>query len=154
MNKTTVISDVVCPFCGSLCDDIEVIMEGKRIKEVKNACQLGATKIRGNRNSKRLTKPLIKVDGEFVETTYDKAAEQAARILLEAEFPIFYGFGSTEANAHRESIKLAEELGAIWDHCPSVCHGPSVLAIQEIGIAGCTLGEIRNRSDLIHLHWH
>jgi len=69
--------------------------------------------------------------------------------LLEAEFPIFYGFGSTEANAHRESIKLAEEVGAIWDHCPSVCHGPSVLAIQEIGLAGCTLGEIRNRSDLI-----
>ncbi|MHA1629757.1 MAG: formylmethanofuran dehydrogenase subunit B [Candidatus Heimdallarchaeota archaeon] len=149
MSKKKIISDVVCPFCGSLCDDIEVIMENDTIKEVKNACQLGATKIRGNRNSKRLTKPLIKIKEEFVEATYDEAAEQAAKILLEAEFPIFYGFGSTEANAHRESIKFAEEVGAIWDHCPSVCHGPSVLAIQEIGIAGCTLGEIRNRSDLI-----
>ncbi|MHA1825177.1 MAG: formylmethanofuran dehydrogenase subunit B, partial [Candidatus Heimdallarchaeota archaeon] len=67
MSKKKIISDVVCPFCGSLCDDIEVIMENDTIKEVKNACQLGATKIRGNRNSKRLTKPLIKIKEEFVE---------------------------------------------------------------------------------------
>jgi len=145
-----VISDIVCPFCGSLCDDLEVLLDKNgQIKEVKNACQLGAAKIRGNKGGRRLLKPLIKKDGEFVEVSYDEAAEKAAEILLEAEFPIFYGFGSTEADAHRESIKLAEEVGAIWDHCPSVCHGPSVMAIQEIGLAGCTLGEIRNRSDLI-----
>ncbi|MHA1220975.1 MAG: molybdopterin-dependent oxidoreductase, partial [Candidatus Heimdallarchaeota archaeon] len=143
------ITDVVCPFCGSLCDDIVVVLDKNQIVEIKNACQLGVAKIAGNKDGKRLLKPLIRQNGRFTETTYDEAATKAAEILLEAEFPIFYGFGSTEANAHRESIKLAEEVGAIWDHCPSVCHGPSVLAIQEIGLAGCTLGEIRNRSDLI-----
>jgi len=143
------VTDVVCPFCGSLCDDIEVVLDKNNIVEVKNACQLGAAKIAGNVDSKRLLKPMIKIDNKFVEVSYDEAVTKAAEILIKAEFPIFYGFGSTEADAHRESIKLAEEVGAIWDHCPSVCHGPSIMAIQEIGLAGCTLGEIRNRSDVI-----
>ncbi|TET27323.1 MAG: formylmethanofuran dehydrogenase subunit B [Candidatus Heimdallarchaeota archaeon] len=144
-----VITDVVCPFCGSLCDDLEVVVENNEILEVRNACQLGAAKVKGRKKAKRILKPIIRKGNQLIETTYEKAAEQAAKILLKAEYPIFYGFGSTDADTHRESIKLAEEVGAIWDHCPSVCHGPSVLAIQEIGLAGCTLGEVRNRSDLI-----
>jgi formylmethanofuran dehydrogenase subunit B len=144
------IPDVVCPFCGSLCDDLEVILdEDEKIIEVKNACQLGAAKIIGNIDGKRLLKPLVRKGGKLVEASYEQAFERAAKILLKADYPIFYGFGSTEAEAHKESIKLAEDVGAIWDHCPSVCHGPSVLAVQEIGLAGCTLGEIRNRSDVI-----
>ncbi|MCK5158059.1 MAG: formylmethanofuran dehydrogenase subunit B, partial [Candidatus Heimdallarchaeota archaeon] len=144
-----VISDVVCPFCGSLCDDLEVVIENNEILEVRNACQLGAAKVKGRKKAKRILKPIIRKGNQLIETSYEKAAEQAAKILIKAEYPIFYGFGSTDADTHRESIKLAEEAGAIWDHCPSVCHGPSVLAIQEIGLAGCTLGEVRNRSDLI-----
>ncbi|NHJ38988.1 MAG: formylmethanofuran dehydrogenase subunit B [Asgard group archaeon] len=144
-----IITDVVCPFCGSLCDDLEVIIDEERLIEVKNACQLGSAKILGNKDSIRILKPLIKKDGKYIEVTYEQAFTKAAKILLNADYPIFYGFGSTIADAHRESIKLAEDTGAIWDHCPSVCHGPSVLAIQEIGLAGCTLGEIRNRSDVI-----
>ncbi|MHA1122505.1 MAG: formylmethanofuran dehydrogenase subunit B [Candidatus Heimdallarchaeota archaeon] len=144
-----VISDVVCPFCGSLCDDLEVVVENNEILEVRNACQLGAAKVKGRKKAKRIQKPIIRKGNQLIETSYEKAAEKAAKILIKAEYPIFYGFGSTDADTHRESIKLAEEVGAIWDHCPSVCHGPSVLAIQEIGLAGCTLGEVRNRSDLI-----
>ncbi|MFW9924701.1 MAG: formylmethanofuran dehydrogenase subunit B [Candidatus Thorarchaeota archaeon] len=144
-----IIKDVVCPFCGSLCDDIEVVVDKDKVVEVKNACQLGAVKIAGNEGGKRLLTPLIKKDGSFQPATYQEAAERAAEILFNAHYPLFYGFGSTEAEAHKESIRLAEKSGAIWDHCPSVCHGPSVMGIQEIGLAGCTLGEIRNRSDLI-----
>jgi formylmethanofuran dehydrogenase subunit B len=143
------ITGVVCPFCGSLCDDIEVVMDKNDIVEVKNACQLGAVKIMGNKNGKRIYSPLIKQNGQFNAVTYDEAAEHAAKLLLQADFPLFYGFGSTEAEAHKESIRLAEIIGGIWDHCPSVCHGPSVMGIQEIGLSGCTLGDIRNRSDVI-----
>ncbi|MBD3189227.1 MAG: formylmethanofuran dehydrogenase subunit B [Candidatus Heimdallarchaeota archaeon] len=145
-----VIKGVVCPFCGSLCDDIEVIVENNIIIEVENACQLGAAKIKGHKEGKRLSSPLIRNEkGEFEEVSYNEAITQAAKILVNANYPLFYGFGSTEADAHRMSINLAEEVNAIWDHCPSVCHGPSVLGIQEIGMAGCTLGDIRNRADLI-----
>lgn len=146
------IKDVICPFCGSLCDDIEVDVEKNEVIEVRNACKIGFAKIMGHREGKRILKPLIKKDGKFNSTTYDEAILKAAEILTNAQCPIFYGFGSTEVEAHRESIHLAETIGAIWDHCPSVCHGPSVIGIQEIGLSGCTLGEIRNRSDVI-IYW-
>ncbi|MHA1366943.1 MAG: formylmethanofuran dehydrogenase subunit B, partial [Candidatus Heimdallarchaeota archaeon] len=64
------VKEVICPFCGSLCDDIEVVLDKDEIIEVKNACQLGAVKIMGNKGGKRLYSPLIKRDGEFVEVTY------------------------------------------------------------------------------------
>ncbi|MHA1355717.1 MAG: hypothetical protein ACTSR1_11145, partial [Candidatus Heimdallarchaeota archaeon] len=61
------------------CDDIEVVLDKDEIIEVKNACQLGAVKIMGNKGGKRLYSPLIKRDGEFVEVTYEEAAEKAAQ---------------------------------------------------------------------------
>src|SRR5690606_8564559 len=32
------------------------------------------------------------------------------------------------------------------------CHGPSIMAIQEVGESTCSLGEVRNRADLV-LFW-
>lgn len=34
-----IVKDVVCPFCGCLCDDIEVEVEGNRVVAVANACE-------------------------------------------------------------------------------------------------------------------
>ncbi|MEM0313468.1 MAG: formylmethanofuran dehydrogenase subunit B, partial [Candidatus Bathyarchaeia archaeon] len=34
----------------------------------------------------------------------------------------------------------------------TVCHGPTTIALQEVGISTCTLGEIKNRADLI-IYW-
>ena len=41
MTKT--VTDVICPFCGTLCDDIEVLVsdDGKKLLEVNNACVIG-----------------------------------------------------------------------------------------------------------------
>ncbi|MCX6691864.1 MAG: hypothetical protein NTW33_07390, partial [Methanoregula sp.] len=36
------INDVVCPFCGCLCDDLDVEVEGDRIVRIDNACTLGS----------------------------------------------------------------------------------------------------------------
>jgi formylmethanofuran dehydrogenase subunit B len=44
---------------------------------------------------------------------------------------------------------LAEQLGATVDTTASVCHGPSIMAIQQVGESTCSLGEVRNRADLI-----
>ncbi len=35
-----IINDVVCPFCGCLCDDLELEVEGDRILRVQNGCSL------------------------------------------------------------------------------------------------------------------
>ncbi len=44
---------------------------------------------------------------------------------------------------------MAEILGSILDNTASVCHGPSLIAIQEVGSPTSTLGEYKNRADLV-----
>ncbi|MCP1715988.1 formylmethanofuran dehydrogenase subunit B, partial [Methanocalculus alkaliphilus] len=41
-----IVSDVICTFCGTLCDDLEIELsdDGKKIKEVYHACAIGAEK--------------------------------------------------------------------------------------------------------------
>lgn len=146
-----VISGVVCPFCGCCCDDLEVIVEGNQIFDVRNACALGASKFM-NYNKNRNLKPLIRKDGELVEVSLDEAITRAAEILANASYPLLYGWSSTSCEAIKVGLELAEETGGIIDNTSTVCHGPSIVAIQEVGLPACTLGQIRHRADLI-IYW-
>ncbi len=144
--------DVICPFCGTLCDDIEVDVDIKKdeIIEVRNACQIGTKKFySSNPSGHRYTKPLIKVNGEHKEVSWDEAIDKAADILVKAKRPLLYGFSSTECEAQSKGVELGEELGALLDNTASVCHGPSLLAIQDVGAPMSTLGEFKNRADLV-----
>lgn len=48
---------------------------------------------------------------------------------------------------------MAELIHGVIDNTSSVCHGPSILAIQEVGHPGCTLGGVvKNRADLV-IYW-
>src|SRR5512138_329709 len=38
------------------------------------------------------------------------------------------------------------------DNTAVVCHGPSILGVQEVGIPTATLGQIRHRADLV-IYW-
>lgn len=38
------VKNVVCPFCGTLCDDIIVKVEGNEIVGTMNACRIGHNK--------------------------------------------------------------------------------------------------------------
>lgn len=145
------VTDVVCPFCGTLCDDIEVIVEGSEIGSVKHACKLGSSKFLNARKS-RFTTPLIRGEKGHEETTIDEALDRAARILAASEHPLLFGWATTTCEAHRVGIALAEELGGVIDSCTSVCHGPSELAVQDVGYPTITLGEVKNRADLI-IYW-
>jgi len=147
-----VITDVVCPFCGCLCDDLEIVTENGRIIEVRNACSLGTAKFLSAQKEDRIKKAMIQKNGEFVEVPLKDAIKKAAEILGNADRPLLYGWSSTECEAHRIGIMLAEELGAVIDNTASVCHGPSIIAIQEIGMSSCTLGQVKNRADLI-IYW-
>ncbi|MHA1594936.1 MAG: formylmethanofuran dehydrogenase subunit B [Candidatus Baldrarchaeia archaeon] len=147
-----VVTDVVCPFCGCLCDDLEVVVENGKIVEVRNACSLGTAKFLSAQKEDRIRKPYIRKNGKFVEVSLEEAINKAAEILVNANRPLLYGWSSTECEAHRVGIMLAEELGAVIDNTASVCHGPSIIAVQEIGLSGCTLGQVKNRADLI-IYW-
>ena len=49
-------------------------------------------------------------------------------------------------------MALADRLGATIDTTASEGHAPSILAMQQCGESTCTLGEIRNRADLV-IYW-
>lgn len=137
-------SDVVCPFCGCLCDDLEVTVEGDEIVGVKNACAISRSKFM-NHGENRLQEPAI--DGK--KASLEKAIEEAAGILADAKRPLVYGLSSTDCGAIGRAVELAEVLGGVVDNTSSVCHGPTILALQQVGESKTTLGEVKNRADLV-----
>ncbi|MHA1931252.1 MAG: formylmethanofuran dehydrogenase subunit B [Promethearchaeota archaeon] len=152
VEKIESITDVICPFCGTLCDDLEVDIDIKEQKviEVRNGCQIGVKKFfSSNPSEHRYDKPLIKDNGSYKEVSWEEALDKAADILVKAKRPLLYGFSSTECDAQGKGVELAEILGSILDNTASVCHGPSLLAIQDVGAPTSTLGEYKNRADLV-----
>ncbi len=147
-----VVKAVTCPVCGSLCDDIELTIEDGRIIKVKNGCAMCEAKFLGYCGEHRILKPMIRKNGELVKTTLKEAVRRAAEILAEANYPVLYGWSNTCCEAISVGIELAEEVGGVIDNTSVVCHGPSILSIQDVGIPSCTLGQIRHRADLI-VYW-
>lgn len=150
--KLTIINYVACPYCGCLCDDIELTVENGKIIKNKNGCFLSNAKFLNFNNELRILKPLMRKNGELVHVTFEEALHKSAEILVNAKYPILYGWSSTSCEAQRIGIELAEQLGGVFDNTSSVCHGPSVLGIQEVGIPTATLGQVRHRADLI-IYW-
>ena len=81
-----------------------------------------------------------------------EAIERSAQILAGSSYPILYGWSSTSCEAVKVGLEFAEEVGGVIDNTSTVCHGPSILAVQDVGLSGATLGQIRHRADLI-IYW-
>jgi formylmethanofuran dehydrogenase subunit B len=148
----SIVKAVTCPVCGCLCDDIELTIEDGKVVRVKNGCSMCESKFLGYRGEHRTRKPLIRKNGELVEATIEEAVHRAADILANANYPILYGWSSTSCEAQRVGMELTEEVGGVIDNTSVVCHGPSVLSVQEVGLPSCTLGQIRHRADLV-IYW-
>lgn len=140
---STVVKNVACTFCGCLCDDISVEVENSKIGRVRRVCPNGnGLFVNYDPASRRPT-----IAGREVD--WEEAVAEAARILVRADSPLIYGLSSTATEAQRKAVQLADRLGAIIDTTSSVCHGPTALAMQAVGEPSCTLGEVRNRADLL-----
>ncbi|MEG2406811.1 MAG: formylmethanofuran dehydrogenase subunit B, partial [Clostridiales bacterium] len=140
----TVHKDVVCGFCGCLCDDLVVEVENNRVSKVSNVCSVGRSKLMHAGTDM----PKLRVNGNE-NVSYENAYDAAAEILANAKSPLIYGLSSTTAEANREAVEIAEIVRGYLDNCSSYCHGPGVLARQHVGLPTCTLGEISNRADLV-----
>ena len=149
------IENVGCPYCGVCCDDLVVTVsdDGKKILEVENACAIGNQIFHHATGSERVTRPRLRQpDGTYKEISYDEAIDYAARVLYNAKKPLIYGFGSTNCEGMAAAAKVAEKAGAVLDNCASICHGSSFLAIFDNGYPSCTLGETKNRADVV-VYW-
>jgi formylmethanofuran dehydrogenase subunit B len=118
---------------------------------MKNGCTYSLTKYL-NYQKERLSEPLIRKGKEQIPVRLDEAVEKAAQILVDASYPVLYGWSSTSCEAQHLGIELAEEIGGAIDNTSSVCHGPTVEAFQELGHPSCTLGQVKNRADLV-IYW-
>lgn len=146
------VKNVVCPFCGTLCDDIICKVENDEIVGTYNACRIGHSKFVHTEGAMRWKTPMIRKGDEFVETTYDDAIEKAAQVIVGSKKPLMYGWSCTDCEAQAVGVELAEVSKAVIDNTASVCHGPSVLALQDTGYPICTFGEVKNRADVI-IYW-
>lgn len=147
----TVHTQVICTLCGCACDDLEITTENGRIVKAKFACSNAYERLTCFQQV-RSYNPVITVNGQRREASLEAALSKAAEILAAAKYPLLYGWSNTSSEAIRVGIELAEELGGVIDSTSSVCHGPGIEAAHEVGESTCTLGEVRDRADLI-IYW-
>ncbi len=139
-----IIQDATCTFCGCVCDDMELTVEGNKITKAKNACVLGKAWFFNHHIDDR---PDATINGQPV--SYEEAFDKAAEILLNAKYPVTYGLSDTTCEAQRVAVAISDWIGANVDTTTSVCHGPSGMAFQGVGEVTCSLGEIKNRADFL-----
>jgi len=139
--------DVPCTFCGCLCDDLIIDVEDGKIVKNTNGCPISKERFVGHMENRRLQPT---VSGNIV--TLEKAVERAVEIIASSKRLLIYGLSSTENDAQREAYRLAELTGSVVDNTTSVCHGPTILGVQESGEATASLAEVRHRSDLV-IYW-
>ena len=82
----------------------------------------------------------------------ETAVARAASILAGSRSPLVYGLSRSSTEGQRAAVQLADRIGATIDTTASMCHAPSIMALQYVGENTSTLGEVRNRSDLV-IYW-
>jgi formylmethanofuran dehydrogenase subunit B len=134
-----------CGGCGLVCDDITVI-PGDRggIDRLERTCPRGDAWF-----AQRLapSSPPARVGGR--EAALDEAVGEAAAILARARAPLVYGLGETTCETQRVAVALAESIGAVIDPAASLLDGASGVAYQARGASTATLGEVRDRSEVV-----
>ena len=136
-----------CPYCGVGCGLNLVVNEGKLVgvEPLKRTpvnegklCPKGATCWEFVHSPDRLTKPLIKKNGEFVEATWDEAYDLIASKFKETSEkygPKSLGF-QVSCRTPNEECYIMQKLARMAfktnniDNCARICHGPSVAGLS------------------------
>ena len=135
---------VGCTVCGCVCDDLAVTVAGGRVTEARGACRLAEPWFRAQNT---VSPPATLLGGQPCEPA--AAFARAAEILRAARYPLIYGLSRSTTEGQRAAVALADRLGATIDTTASTGHAPSILALQQVGESTCTLGEVKNRADLV-----
>jgi predicted molibdopterin-dependent oxidoreductase YjgC len=138
----------ICPYCGTGCG-IYLGVRGNEIVSVRGNSESPVNKgqlcVKGRfgyhfiNHPERLTTPLIKRDGSFVEASWDEALTLVASKIKEAQSK--YG---PEALAGLASAKVTNEENYLFqklirslgtnsvDHCARLCHAATVVALSTV----------------------
>jgi formylmethanofuran dehydrogenase subunit B len=145
-SRSDQVAHVTCLGCGCACDDILLTVRDELIVQAEHACPLGAAWFGDGR-----VPGAVRVHGRDCEV--DEALEAAAALLGGARGRLFVFLGDElTCAAQRLALGIADRLGAVADGVVSETAAAGILAGQRRGRAAATLGEIRNRADLV-LYW-
>jgi formylmethanofuran dehydrogenase subunit B len=140
-----VVADATCTACGCLCDDIELTVAEGRVAAAQRACDLGRQWFLSNHDQSGL--PAATVLGKPV--TPDEAIDEAAAILGKAQAPVILGLTRTANETVAAALALADRLGAAVDVGEAAVTTGAHRAIQRVGRVSATLGEVKNRADVV-----
>ncbi|HEV7705701.1 MAG TPA: hypothetical protein VGO46_15495 [Gemmatimonadaceae bacterium] len=130
-----------CLGCGCACDDIAVVITGGRITDARNACALGLRWF----GDGSLPSAVLGARSAAIED----ALVEIATTLRSARAPLVYLAPDLTSEAQRAAIAVADQLRAFVDSATSSTSAEGILAGQRRGRATASLGEIRNRADVI-----
>lgn len=132
--------NVACPFCGLLCDDLQISRSGAALKVAANGCPKA---VAGFERQPPAAQPKINGKGASIE----EAVSHAATILRNANLPLVTGL-ATDVEGIRAALAVAEKSGAVIDHALSDSSYRGYSVLQTSGYVLSTLTEARNRADL------
>jgi formylmethanofuran dehydrogenase subunit B len=139
--KSNAITDVACPFCGLVCDDLEIARDETGVKVTKNGC---VKAIAGFERNVDGAKPQIEGRDVDLET----AIRAATLLIRKADLPLFGGL-ATDVDGVRAVMALADKAGGVVDHALSEAQYRNFRVLQSSGWITTTLTEARNRADLV-----
>lgn len=134
-------TDVACPFCGLVCDDLVIDRTAAGLRVGAGGCPKAAA---GFERRQRNDAP--RIAGR--PAGLDEAVARAAGILAGSRLPVFAGLGTDVAGV-RAALALADRLGGAVDHLGSPALFRNLRVVQDDGWMTTTLGEVRNRVDLL-----
>ncbi len=138
------IENVACTVCGCVCDDLRITVDGGRVTKAEGSCPLSEAWFLGQDERQP---PVAEIEGR--PASVEAGILHAAEILVASRSPLIYGLSRSSTDGQRAAVALADQIGATIDTTASLCHAPSVIALQQAGESTCTLGEVKNRSDLV-----
>ncbi len=139
--KHGVRTDVACPFCGIVCDDLEIESGVGGVVVRRNGCDKAKAGF-----ERRVAGAVPQVDGK--PATLEAAIRAAAGLIGKARLPLFGGLG-TDVEGMRAVMALADRSGGVVDHALSEAQTRNFRVLQSSGWVMSTLTEVRNRADLI-----
>src|SRR4051794_31784738 len=134
-----------CAGCGLVCDDITAVVgDDGGLERLERTCALGDAWFPEPLGP---VPPPARAAGR--EAAIDEAPAPAAAVLAAARAPLVYGLGQSSCEAQRAAVALAEALGATIDSAGPALDGASGLAFQARGTSTATLGEVRDRAEVV-----
>lgn len=129
----------LCAACACCCDDLSLTVRDGERHFSDNACATA----RAYLADKPEEEPQALIDNR--PASLDAAVTRAAELLSQSRLPLVYGCVDSTVETQTLAVKLTQRLGGVFDS-PALAPPP---LFPGIGTITCSLGEARNRADLI-----